>query len=78
MKDLTISLDDETYQRARMIAAERGTSISALLQNFLVELASGESKTERLKSEERALRERIKTFRASGRLSRDDVCSRGA
>ena len=75
MKDLTISLDDETYQRARMIAVERGT---ALVQNFLVELASGESKTERLKSEERALRERIKTFRASGRLSRDDVCSRGA
>jgi len=75
MKDLTISLDDETYQRARMIAVERG---SALVQNFLVELASGESKTERLKSEERALRERIKTFRASGRLSRDDVCSRGA
>ena len=75
MKDLTISLDDETYQRARMIAVERG---SALVQNFLVELASGESKTERLKSEERALRERIKTFCASGRLSRDDVCSRGA
>lgn len=78
MKNITVSLDDETYRRARMIAAQRDTSVSALVKSFLIELASGESKTERLKREERALRERITAFRASDRLSRDDVHSRSA
>jgi phage shock protein A len=61
-----------------MIAAQRDTSVSALVRSFLVELASGESNTERLKREERALRERITEFRASDRLSRDDIHGRGA
>ena len=56
-----------------MIAAQRDTSVSALVKQFLVELASGESETERLKREERVLRERIVDFDASDRLSRDDV-----
>jgi len=73
MKNITVSLDDETYRRARVIAAERDTSVSALVKQFLVELASGESETERLKREERVLRERIVDFDASDRLSRDDV-----
>lgn len=77
MRNITVSLDDETYRRARMIAAERDTSVSALVKRFLIELASGESETERLKREERALRERIVDFDASDRLSRDDVHRRG-
>jgi uncharacterized protein YdaU (DUF1376 family) len=78
MKNVTVSLDDETYRRARVIAAERDTSVSALVKQFLVELASGESETERLKREERALRERIVDFDASDRLSRDDAHRRNA
>ena len=73
MKNITVSLDDETYRRARMIAAQRETSVSALVKRFLLELGSGETETERLKREERALRERITIFRASDRLSRDDL-----
>jgi phage shock protein A len=61
-----------------MIAAQRDTSVSALVKGFLVELTSEESKIERLKREEGALRERISAFRASDRLSRDDVHRRGA
>ena len=78
MKNLTVSLDDETYRRARMIAAQRDTSVSALVKTFLVQLTSGENRTERLKREERALRERITDFDASDRLSRDDAHRRGA
>ena len=77
MKNVTVSLDDDTYRRARMIAAERDTSISALVKEFLVRLGSGESQVERLKREERALRERITTFRASDKLSRDELHDRG-
>ena len=43
------------------------------MRRFLLELGSGETETERLKREERALRERITAFRASDRLSRDDL-----
>jgi Family of unknown function (DUF6364) len=78
MRNLTVSLDDDTYRRARMIAAQRDTSVSALVKRFLLDLASGESETERLKRQERELREQITDFDASDRLSRDDVHRRGA
>jgi len=78
MKNITVSLDDTTYRRARMIAAERDTSVSALVRQFLVEIGAGESETERLKREERALRDRITDFKAADRLSRDDAHNRRA
>ena len=77
MKNITVSVDDDTYRRARMRAAEQDTSVSALVKSFLVELAQDESDVERLRREERALRARIKTFRAGDRLPRDEVHERG-
>ena len=76
VKNVTVSLDDDTYRRARMIAAERDTSISALVKEFLLGLGSGESQVDRLKREERALRERITSFRASDKQSRDELHDR--
>jgi predicted transcriptional regulator len=73
MKNLTVSLDDETYRRARIIAAERDTSVSALVKRFLTELAAEESEFERLKRLESEARERIVHFSASDRLPRDEV-----
>jgi len=78
MRNITVSLDDETYRRARMVAAERDTSVSALVKRFLIDLASEETETERLKRQERELRQQITDFDASDRLSRDDVHRRGA
>ena len=78
MKNITVSLDEEIYRRARMIAAQRDTSVSALVKQFLLDLASDETETERLKRQERELRERITDFDASDRLSRDDVHRRRA
>jgi hypothetical protein len=76
MKNITVTVDDETYRRARIKAAEQDTSVSALVKHFLAEFAAGESDTARLKREERALRERISSFRAADRLPREDVHSR--
>ena len=73
MKNITVTVDDETYRAARIKAAEQDTSVSALVKRFLTELASGESNTERLRREERALRERIATFRAADRIPREDL-----
>ena len=76
MKNITVTVDDETYRKARVKAAERDTSVSALVKHFLAELAGSESDAERLKREERALRERIGSFRAADRLPREDVHGR--
>ena len=77
MKNITVSLDDATYRRARMVAAQRDTSVSALVRGFLVAIASDETEFERLKREERALRDRITAFRGSDRLARDAAHDRG-
>jgi hypothetical protein len=76
MRNITVSLDEDTYRRARMIAAERDTSVSALVKRFLVELASGETEFERLKREERELRTRVTNFSASDSLPRDEIHDR--
>jgi len=71
VKNITVSLDDETYRRAKIKAAEMDTSVSALVKQFLSEFAAGESEFERLKKMEQALHERITAFRAANRLARD-------
>jgi hypothetical protein len=76
MKNITVSLDDETYRRARMKAAELDTSVSALVRRFLSDLGSAESETERLRRQERTLRDRITTFRAADRLTRERLHDR--
>jgi plasmid stability protein len=77
MKNITVSVDDDTYRRARIKAAERETSVSALVKHFLMQLASEESSVELLEREERELRARIGAFTAGDRLSRDDSHRRG-
>lgn len=76
MKNITVTVDDETYRRARIKAAELDTSISALVKRYLVDLAAGESEFERLAKLERELRGQIVSFRAGDRLSRDEVHER--
>jgi plasmid stability protein len=71
--NITVSVDEDTYRRARIKAAEQGTSVSALVKNFLVALSSEESDARRLEREERELRAHIRAFTAGNRLSRDDV-----
>ena len=78
MKNITVSIDDKTYRRARMKAAAQDTSVSALVRRFLIELASEETETERLKREERELRARIINFSAGDRIPREEAHERGA
>jgi hypothetical protein len=60
-----------------MRAAENDTSISAVVRRFLIEFASPEPARVRLEREERELRARIRAFRATDRLSREDAHRRG-
>ena len=76
MRNITVSVDDETYKRARVAAAERDTSLSALVKAYLKQLVSPESEFERLKREEREIRNQIVSFSASDRLSREELHGR--
>jgi plasmid stability protein len=79
MKNITVSLDDETYRNARMKAAELDTSVSALVRRYLTELGAGETEFQRRKRREIELRARVpQEFRAADNLSRDEVYERGA
>ena len=35
MKNITLKVDDETYRKARIRAAQAGTSVSAMVLEFL-------------------------------------------
>ena len=76
MRNITVSVDDETYKRARIAAAALDTSVSSLVKAYLQRLASTETETERLKRQELEIRSRIANFTASPRLSREDTHSR--
>ena len=76
MRNITVAVDDNTYKRARIAAAERDTSVSALVKAYLQQLASHETEIERLKRKEREIRSQISAFSAADRLSREDLHNR--
>ncbi len=59
MKNITVAVDDETYRRARVRAAELDTSVSAEVKRFLQQFAGVESEFERLHNLEKELRKTI-------------------
>lgn len=78
MKNITVSVDDETHRRARVRAAEQGTSVSALVRRFLKALADETTEFDRLKDLQDRTLASIRSFRAGDRLTREDVHRRDA
>jgi plasmid stability protein len=77
MRNITVTVDDDTYRRARIRAAELDTSVSAEVKQFLKQFAGKETEFERLLKLEQKVRAEIKGFNASDRLSRDELHDRG-
>ena len=78
MKNITVSVPEEVYRRARVMAAERDSSVSALVKEFLTGLGREESDFERGKRLQDEVLATIRRFRASHRLTRDAVHRRRA
>ena len=76
MKNITVTLDDETYRKARIRAAELDTSVSAIVRKYLTEFAESESRFERLKKQEEALLAKIEKFTAEDLLPREALHDR--
>ena len=59
MKNITVSVDDETYRRARERAAEQGTSVSRVVKEELVRYSAQPSAHEERAQELRAFYKKI-------------------
>ena len=78
MKNITVSVDDETHRRARIRAAELDTSVSAVVRRLLTEFAGGETEFERRRKLQDQTLASIRAFRAADRLPREEVHRRDA
>lgn len=78
MRNLTVSLPEDVYRRARIKAAERDTSVSALVREFLSKLAEEESDFERRKRLQKEVLASVRRFRAADRLNREAIHDRNA
>jgi hypothetical protein len=78
VKNVTISLPDQVHRRARVLAAERDMSLSAFVSELVMKASRGETDAERGKRIQAEVLASIRSFRASDRLSRDEIHDRRA
>jgi hypothetical protein len=76
MKNITLSVDENVLAAARRLAAERDSTVNALVRDYLTKLAAHESRADRARARLRQLSEQ-----STGRLgkktwSREDLHDR--
>lgn len=76
MKNITVSVPDDVYRNARVAAAQRDTSLSALVVAFLERLSGAMEEFARLEALQHEVQAEISQFRGADRLSRDEVHDR--
>lgn len=76
MRNITVSVPDDVYRAARIRAAERGSSISALVAEYLRSLSERETEFSRLEAQQKRVQSEIQRFRAGDRLHRDEIHTR--
>ncbi len=76
MKNITVSVPDDIYRAARIRAAERGSSVSALVAEYLGSLSERETEFARLEAQQKRVQSEIKRFRARDRLDREEIHTR--
>lgn len=76
VKNITVTVPDDVYREARIRAAEGGTSVSALVADYLRSLSERSAEFARLEVQQRQIQAGIKQFRASERLDRDALHER--
>ena len=76
VKNITVAVSDDVYRSARIRAAERGTSVSALVAEYLRTLSEDGAEFARLEAQQRRVQAQIKRFSARDRIGRDEVHGR--
>jgi hypothetical protein len=78
VKNITVSVPDDVYREARIRAAERGSSVSALVAQYLRSLGTDDREQEfqRLVRQQEEVIASIEHFSAADRLTRDELYDR--
>jgi len=76
VKNITVTVPDEIYREARIRAAESGTSVSALVSEYLSSLSSRSAEFKRLELQQKRIQDEIEQFRAGDRIGRDELHER--
>jgi plasmid stability protein len=76
VRNITVAVPDDVYREARIRAAERGSSVSALVAEYLASLSDREAEFARLLDRQRAVQAGIDRFSAGDRVSRDATHAR--
>lgn len=76
VKNITVSVPEHVYRAARIHAAESGTSVSAIVTDYLTSIAHRDSEFERLADQQQQVVSGIEEFRAGRRLGRDELHER--
>jgi len=73
MKNLTLAIDDEVLDKVRIVAAEKKTSINALVRDFLADIAGRDERREKARRELLELMRRSKgRMRSDFRFDREE------
>jgi len=75
VKNITVSIDDEVYRRARIKAAEQNSSVSALVGTYLKQLAGFETEAEIKRRRMNEILDRMKGG-VGKRVSREELHDR--
>ena len=76
MANLTIAIDDEVLKQARIRAIEQGTSVNAVLRDYLTDYAKLKARQEKAVKDLLRLSQRAKARRGTRRWTRDELHDR--
>lgn len=77
MKNITLSADEELIERARAIAAARGTTLNQEFRDWLAEYANGTDRAERAERAMTLIKDLQATYSTGGRkFTREEMNER--
>lgn len=76
MKNITLSVEDEVLATARRLAAERNSTVNALVREFLTNLAEHDTRARRARARLRQLSQRSQGRLGAKTWSREDLHER--
>lgn len=78
MRDITVSVPEDVYRTAMIRAAERGSSVSALVGDYLRSLSKPDVEFARLEAQQRQVQDEIDRFSVRDSVRREELHDRAS
>jgi plasmid stability protein len=76
MPNITLSVPQDVLQRARVRAAQQGTSVSAMVRAYLMSVGESDEEFRRLEQQQAEVLSELESFTAGGGLTREQLHDR--